>query len=261
MKKTEKFPIFRFTDKEKSEFEDVIVREFTLTIFLNGRELVSLLCSPTELKELALGFLFSEGLLQEKEEIEELVVNQEKGVVWVSTKENKDFVKDLAFKKLITSGGGKGVTFSNIVDTANCRKVNSQMKVLPQEVFDLVRKMQRQSLLFQSTGGVHSAALCNPRDILIFSEDIGRHNALDKVFGQALLKGIKLKDKIVVTSGRISSEILLKAGRHNLPLVVSRSAPTNLAVKLAKRLGITLIGFVRGKRMNVYTGEGRVSLL
>jgi FdhD protein len=105
---------------------------------------------------------------------------------------------------------------------------------------------------------VHSAALCENGKILVFSEDIGRHNAMDKVFGECLMKGIPTEDRLVVTSGRISSEILLKVARRQVPILISKSAPTSLGVKLAERLGITLVGFVRGKRANVYANNWRV---
>jgi FdhD protein len=96
-------------------------------------------------------------------------------------------------------------------------------------------------------------------NILIFSEDIGRHNAIDKIFGKCLLEGIQADDRMIITSGRVSSEILLKAAKREIPIIISRSAPTNLAVKLADKLGITLIGFARGRRINIYTNDWRVS--
>jgi FdhD protein len=105
---------------------------------------------------------------------------------------------------------------------------------------------------------VHSAALCDTKSILVFSEDIGRHNAIDKVFGECLLKDIPIHDRLLVTSGRVSSEILSKAAKRRIPLLISKSAPTNLGVQLANEVGITLIGFVREKRMNVYTHRWRV---
>ena len=106
---------------------------------------------------------------------------------------------------------------------------------------------------------MHSAALCDNRDILVFAEDIGRHNAIDKIFGECILRDIPTDDRIVITSGRIPSEILLKVARRKIPIIISISAPTDLGVRLATDLGMTLIGFVRGKRMNVYTNGWRVA--
>ena len=106
---------------------------------------------------------------------------------------------------------------------------------------------------------MHSAALCDTTNIIVFSEDIGRHNAIDKIFGECLLNDITTDDHIIITSGRISSEILLKVAKRNVPLIVSKSAPTDLGVRLADELGVTLVGFVRGKRMNVYTHAGRIT--
>jgi FdhD protein len=138
-------------------------------------------------------------------------------------------------------------------------KVESQTKISALEVFELVMEFQHRSQIFRTTGGVHSAALCDTKSILVFSEDIGRHNAIDKIFGECILKDIPTDDRIIVTSGRVSSEILLKAVKRNIPLLISKSAPTDLGVKLANDLGVTLIGFVRGKRMNVYSNDWRVA--
>ena len=124
----------------------------------------------------------------------------------------------------------------------------------------MVKKFQMKSELYKTTGGTHSAALSDGENILIFHEDIGRHNAVDKVIGDAFLQQIRLDDKILITSGRVSSEILLKVAKGGIPLLVAISAPTDMAVELANKLGITLIGFARGKRMNVYTHEERIKV-
>ena len=132
------------------------------------------------------------------------------------------------------------------------------MEVPAQDVFTLAGEFQHRSHVFRTTGGVHSAALCDTKSILLFSEDIGRHNAIDKIFGECLLQDIPTDDRLIITSGRISSEILLKVAKRNIPILISRSAPTDLGVKLADDLGITLLGFVRGKRMNAYTNDWRI---
>ncbi len=255
----EYLPIVRVSEKKREVKRDLVIRELPLTIFLNNQELVTLLCSAGDLKNLAVGFLYSEGILQSKEEVRKITLDEENGIIWLETREKKDFVKKLMFKRLITSGCGKGVTFYNVVDNMSCKKVTSQVRISSQEVLSLMKNMQHQSQLFRVTGGVHSAGLCDNKDILVFSEDIGRHNAIDKIFGKCFLEGIKTDNRIIITSGRVSSEILAKIAKRNIPIIISRSAPTNLAVNLANKLGITLIGFARGRRINIYTNDWRVN--
>ncbi len=257
-KEIERFPILRITKQGRSQSEDAVVREFPLTIVLNNQELVTLLCSPTDLKCLAIGFLGSEGLLRSKDEIKKIIVDDQRGVVRVETKEGKDLASELLFKRLITSGCGRGASFYSAAD-ATSQKVESQMQISALEVFALVKEFQHRSQVYQATGGVHSAVLCDTKSILVFSEDIGRHNAIDKIFGECILRDIPTDDRIIITSGRISSEILLKIAKRNIPILISKSAPTNLGLRLANDLGITLIGFVRGQRMNVYTNGWRVA--
>ena len=132
------------------------------------------------------------------------------------------------------------------------------MEVSARNIFTLVSDFQHRSQVYRATGGVHSAALCDTKSILVFSEDIGRHNAIDKIFGECILKDIPTDDRMIITSGRISSEILLKVAKRNIPIIISKSAPTDLGVKLANDLGVTLLGFVRGKRINAYTNNWRV---
>jgi len=127
------------------------------------------------------------------------------------------------------------------------------------EVFALVKQFQHGSQIYLATGGVHSAAMCDRKSILIFSEDIGRHNAIDKIFGKCLLEDIPTAERAVITSGRITSEILHKVAKRGIPIIISISAPTNLGVRIADTLGITLVALVRAKRMNVYTAGWRIA--
>ena len=252
----DKFSILRATRDRIKEMEDIVVKEFHLTIILNDRELVTLLCSPEKLDFLAIGFLFSEGLINTKDDIKGIDLDVEKNLVRVATKKPQKFPKDILSKRLIGSSGGKGASPFAGIDPRS--KIDTSIYVSPSEVLDLVDQFVHRSGLFESTGGVHSAALCDTKSILVFSEDIGRHNAIDKVFGECLLRDIPIHDRLLVTSGRVSSEILSKAARRRIPLLISKSAPTNLGVQLANELGITLIGFVREKRMNIYTHRWRV---
>jgi FdhD protein len=256
---TEKLPLVRITELDREEVEDVVVREYPLTIFLNGQELITLLCSPTNQKYLAVGFLVSEGFIISKDDIKDIVVDSQKGVVRVHTLEGKEQVADVMFKRMITSGCGRGATFYNMADAQGRVNVESQVRISAPDVFVLVREFQGHSRIFKSTGGVHSAALCDNKSIIVFSEDIGRHNAIDKVFGECILNDISTSDRIVVTSGRVSSEIVLKVNKRNIPVLISKSAPTDQGVKLARDMGITLVGFVRGKKMNVYANDWRIA--
>jgi len=258
MDNIERFSILRVTEQGKKDTEDIITQESALTIILNNQELVTLLCSPTDLKYLAIGFLSSEGLLKGKDEIKQIIVDDRRGVVRVETEGDKEFASELLFKRLITSGCGRGASFYSAADAKNQAKVESQIRISAPQVFALVKEFQHRSQVYKTTGGVHSAALCDTKTILVFSEDIGRHNAIDKIFGECMLTDLPTEDHIIITSGRISSEILLKVARRNIPILISKSAPTNLGIRLAADLGVTLIGFVRGKRMNVYTDSWRV---
>jgi FdhD protein len=250
--------MLRFSGDEKKRTDDIVVREFPLTIILNNQELVTLLCTPIHLDYLAVGFLSSEGLLKSKDEINKITVDEKRGVVRIETKQDTKQAGELVFKRLITSGCGRGASFYSAADVAGQIKVESKTGISANEVFELVKEFQHRSQIFRTTGGVHSAALCDTKRILIFSEDIGRHNAIDKIFGECVLKDVPTDGRVTITSGRVSSEILFKTARNNIPILISRSAPTDMGVKLAVDLGVTLIGFVRGKRMNVYANDGRI---
>ncbi len=255
----ETFPIQRVTKEGKEDTEDIVTRELPLTIILNNQELVTLLCSPTDLKYLAIGFLASEGLLKSKDEIRKIMVDDLRGLVRVETEGDNEHASELLFKRLITSGCGRGASFYSAAD-ATGQKVESQMEISADEIFALVNEFQHGSQLYLATHGVHSAALCDRKSILVFSEDIGRHNAIDKIFGRCLLEDIPTDNRIVITSGRITSEILHKVAKRGIPIIISISAPTNLGVRIADNLGITLIASVRGKKMNVYTYGWRVAV-
>ena len=262
MDTVERLPILRVTKEGASEAEATVTKEFSLTIILNNQELLNLLCTPINLDYLAVGFLFSEGLLKSKDEIRKIEVDDERGVVWVETNEDTGLAKDLLFKKrFITSGGGtvKGASFHSAANIQGEGKVESQIVITPHQVFKLADEFRNHSQLFQTSRGVHSAALCNTESILVFADDVGRHNAIDRIFGECILKDIPTDDRIVVTTGRVPSEQLLKVARRKIPIMISLSVATDLGVKLAADYGITLIGSVRDNGMNVYSNRWRVA--
>ena len=255
---TEKFSVLRFTGEDRNSFEEVVITEFPVTIILNDEELVTLLCSPKNLRYMAIGFLSSEGFLSSKDEIKRITVDHQRGVVRVQTVEDKRLGQDVLFKRLITSGCGRGAAFYSTSDTAS-QRVESQMKISANDVFALVNEFQHASKVYLATHGVHSAALCDSKGILVFGEDVGRHNAIDKIFGRCLLEDIPTKERLVITSGRVSSEIIHKVARRSVPIIASISVPTNLGIKAADSLDVTLIGLVRPKRMSVYTNAWRIA--
>jgi FdhD protein len=258
MDNVEVFPIQRVTKEGAEHTEDILAKELPLTIILNSQELVTLLCSPTDLQYLTIGYLSSEGLLKGKDQIRKITVDDQRGVVRVETEGDNEYAGDLPFKRIITSGCGRGASFYSAADIQGQPKLESPTAISPPEAFALVKEFQHRSQVYRTTGGVHSAALCDTKGILVFNEDIGRHNAIDKILGECILRDIPTDDRIVITSGRISSEILLKVAKRNIPILISKSAPTSLGVRLANDLGVTLIGFVRGERMNVYANAWRV---
>jgi FdhD protein len=253
----EKFTILRITPVGRSNTEAVVAREFPVTIILNGQELVTMLCSPKDMDCLAVGFLASEGLLKSRDEIKKIVVDAERGVVRVETTEDKSFGRDM-FTRVISSGGSRGASFYSPAAAAS-QKIESPLKVKAKEVIKLADQFQHYSELHHVTRGVHSAALCDNKSILVFSDDIGRHNAIDKVFGKCLLENITTNDRIMITSGRVSSEILHKMVKRDIPIVITIAVPTNIGVRIANNLGITLIGSVKdSSSLNVYTNDWRV---
>ena len=230
----EQLPIWQVTEKGKNNIADVVVKEFSLTISLNNQEVVTLLCSPQNLDYLAIGFLASEGLIKSKDDIKKIAVDQQRGVVQVATDKDIQPVRQSLPKRVITSGGGRGAPFYPARGQA---KVESDIEISAREVFALIDDFVQRSTVFKATGGVHSAALGDTKSILVFSEDIGRHNAIDKVFGECLLKDIPTAGRLIITSGRVSSEILLKVAKRNVPLLISKVCPYRPGGEVSPRFG------------------------
>lgn len=252
-------PVVRITGNDREETRAVVAGEFPLTVFLNDVELVTLLCTPSHLDKLAVGFLFAEGFLKSKDDIKNLTVNERTGIVRVTRHGEFDLSRELLFKRLITSACGRGAAFYSSADTQNLAKIDSNVTISSFDVFNLLDKFNRSSELFKTTGGVHSAALAEGNDILVFKDDLGRHNAIDKVFGECILRDIPTEDRILISSGRAPSEMVLKAARGKVPVLVSVGSTTDLGIRLADNLGVTLVGFARGKGMTIYTHGRRIA--
>lgn len=254
MRGEKKFEVLSIRDGEGGKAEDKVAVEEPIALYVNGTRLATLLYTPPMAIELAVGHLFSEGLIAGRDDITSLSVR--KGLVLV---EIKGEVPTEFAGRTITSGCG-AVSAAYPANLRQIKKIKGGPEISQERILELADSFRKMSRLFEETGGVHSAALSDGADIIVFADDIGRHNAADKVFGACLMEGIDAAGKILLTTGRISSEITLKAAKNGVAIVISRSAPTSLAIHLAERLGVTLVGFARGKRMNVYTHSQRVEL-
>ncbi len=251
-------PVLKVTGNTVEGIIDEVASELPVRLVLNGEQLVTLLCTPTELEELAVGFLLSEGILRDRSSIKKLEVDEREIAVHIELADlPPDFTK-LFEKRTISSGCGKGVTFTQYQMYADKRIEVKRPLMALDDIRRLLKTFKNISTLYLDTGGVHSAALSDGKEILFFSEDIGRHNAVDKLIGKAFLKTVPVKNKILLTSGRVTSEIMTKAGRNRFPILISRAAPSCMAISYAEDMGITLVGFARGDRMNIYTWPKRI---
>ncbi|UOW68758.1 formate dehydrogenase accessory sulfurtransferase FdhD [Paraclostridium bifermentans] len=249
---TKKYIIQKYQNEEVDEVEDLVVCEYPLTIFLNDQEFITLLCSPKSLKNLSIGFLYSEGIIKSASDIESINIDEKMGYVYIKIKDISKFAKQLYGKRVITTGCGKGSVFYNALDSLKCKSFKKNLDIDYKKLLDIMKIFNKKSELFLETGGVHSVGLIDGECILYFEEDIGRHNALDKIIGSCLIDNVNIEDKAIITSGRITSEIVLKCAKLGIGCIISRSAPTNLAIDTGKKLNIEIIGFARGNKLNVY---------
>jgi FdhD protein len=252
--------VLRYEDGVVQLVEDVIVTEYPVTIILNDQEFATLVCSPENIEELVIGFLASEGIISSFEDIKDLQVIEALGKAIVKTHRVNKLNEMFHSKRYVTSCCGKSrQSFYFYNDARTVKPIETKNKVLSiEDCFRLMEMMQKSSTIFQDTGGVHNAALCDQNGIVLARTDIGRHNALDKIYGYCLQHSISLEDKVIAFSGRISSEILLKVAKMKCGIVLSKSAPTELALRLATELGITAVGFIRNKALNIYTNPERI---
>lgn len=252
-----------FFKRKEEEFlikEDVIVEEKALTLYANDSEIATVVCSPWELEYMSYGFLFSEGILRDIDDVEDFYLDEEKGQAYLEIKGFEENPSGRLFMKRVvnTCCGRSRASFYYSNDALLAKTVDSKIQIKDVQVFTLMEELEEQAVLFKETGGVHSAALTDGKEILSFHQDIGRHNTLDRILGQAKLEKTSLEDKMILFSGRVASEIVLKISKMGIPILISRSAPSSLALDLAEDLGITVIGFARENRFSVYTHPERV---
>lgn len=242
--------IKRYKDGKFEMLSDLVVREVSFIINVNDRRLVSIACLPENLLELAFGFLFSEGIVLHKEEIISHKFIRNDLIINFQLKIPEERI--LSFFQTGEKTSGCGSTLSSTI-SGSCEAF-PKIKLEAENILSQMHKFQLDSILFKQTGGVHSAGLILNNKLTFSADDIGRHNAVDKVAGMALQNNVRLQDSYLICSGRISSEIVKKCIRLDIPLIVSQSAPTSEAIRLGWEYKIYIIGFTRGKRFNIYTG-------
>lgn len=236
------------------EVKGEVVREQPLTVYVNGERFVTLLASPVKLDCLVAGYLWLEKVIASVEDIRRLAVSE------VDGRADVELVRpvELPRERILTSGCGGGITFR--IDPRVFPRLNSPLRVEPHRLFERMKDLYREAVHYRASRGIHGAALADPDRLLFVAEDVGRHNAVDKVAGEALLHGVTTQDRILLSTGRISSEMLLKGARMRVPLVVSRTSPTEMAIGLAEQLGITVVGYLRHDAFNLYAGGQHLSL-
>ena len=246
--------VLRVSKDQCRQTRVALVREVPITIFLNDQEIITLLCTGAHIESLAVGFLKSEGLLQQRSSLERVEIDKNGQAVRVFTSDRTELAEQLFGKRTITSGCGKGTIFYNVLDSLQSQPLTNQLAIRADQVRQLMTELHSRSELYRRSRGVHNCGLADTEKILIFRTDIGRHNAVDMILGECFLNEVDTNDKILVTTGRITSEILIKAAKMQIPMLISRSAATSLSLDLAESLNMTVIGYVRGGSILAYTG-------
>lgn len=242
--------------KKWKSFDSETIVETPVSLTVNGEVWITFMCTPVNLEALAVGFLYNEGIVEKMDEVEDARVCEhgDNVDVWLTHTAEQP----TSWRR--TSGCTGGVTAVDLLAKPNVSLNGNGLKVQPEAIGHLVELLFEAQSLYRETGGVHTSALSDGEKILLAAEDIGRHNTLDKIAGLCLMNDIWPENRILITTGRISSEMLQKAARMNAPILISRTSPSSLSIEMAERYGITLIGYARKHRFNVYSNTQRVGL-
>jgi len=267
-----KVKIFKIKKDKQEEIEDIVLYETPIDLYVNSKPLVNIICLAKDLKELSVGFLFSIGIIESIKDIKEINVNELENSIFVNLRENIKFdIEKLdvnPVSRVVDSTCGISSPWRYIIkeglDKANVTKAihaKDNIKVNANTIFSAIKEMQTKTPLYRETGGCHGAAIFDINgNLLSVKEDIGRHNAIDKVIGEMLLKEHDFENVFLTSTGRLTGDSVLKTIKAKIPIVASLSAAIESGIRLAFAYGITLIGFVRGSRMNIYTYPDRIEL-
>lgn len=259
MEPSAEYPVRRFQDGQFRSIPDPVVTETRIELDVNDGQLrLAMLTLASDLEAMAVGFLVGEGALRDVDDLDTVEYCPDEGRITVRGQFDADVLENITLRWTLGTGCGGGGT-SRDMDSPPYAPVKPGPMITAPRLIELAGEWAGQSDLWRKTGGVHACALCDEGGIILSAQDIGRHNAFDKVVGMAVMEKIDLTDKIVLSTGRLAGEIVSKAVACGLPILASRSAVTSMALKLARRFGVTLVGFMRGGRLNVYTGYERIT--
>jgi FdhD protein len=258
MTKTSRAPTHRVSAMDQNgQLREVrIVGEFPLTLNVDGREVVTLMTLGTHIEKLALGFLRNQRLIENIEQIRSVEVDWETEAVNIATRSGKGIIdwQERLTGRTVTSGCGQGTVFSCTIDKLYEQRL-SPPQLKQSAIIKLMKSVSKHNRVYREAGAVHGCGLCRGTEVLIFVEDVGRHNAADTISGHMWLERIPGKDKIFYTTGRLTSEIIMKAACMEIPVLLSRSGITHMALEMAQDLGIMIIARAKGNRFLVYHGQ------
>tara|TARA_Y100001960_G_scaffold319754_1_gene391556 strand:- start:239 stop:1051 length:813 start_codon:yes stop_codon:yes gene_type:complete len=244
-------------DQNSNLIETKVIKEKALTIFLNNQEIVTLMSIGDHPKYLSVGYLLNQNMLKNSDIIKSIDYDQDINVVVVRTKRKTNYEKILN-KKITTSGCAQGTVFGDIYEKIEKIKLNSKIKIKKNWIYEISKKITLTPSLYLEAGAIHGSVIIKENNPLIYMEDVGRHNAVDKIAGYMFLNKIKASDKIFYTTGRLTSEMVIKTVQMGIPILISRSGFTSWGVELAKKTNLTLIGRARGKRYLTLSGANRI---
>ena len=244
-------------DENGNRVKSKVINEKSLTIFLNNQEIVTLMSIGDHPKYLAIGYLLNQNMLKKNDKISKVEVDKELNVVVVRTKRKTNYENKLK-KKITTSGCAIGTIFGDIYDDIKKTKLKTKKKIKHKWIYEISKKITLTPSLYLQAGAIHGCAIIQNDKPLIYMEDVGRHNAVDKIAGYMFLKKISASNKIFYTTGRLTSEMVIKTIKMGIPILISRSGFTAWGVELAKGSNLTLIGRAKGKKYLVLSGEKRI---
>tara|TARA_B100001123_G_C15290200_1_gene1017193 strand:- start:263 stop:1078 length:816 start_codon:yes stop_codon:yes gene_type:complete len=244
-------------DQDNKSINTRVIKEGALTIFLNNQEIVTLMCIVDHPKYLAIGYLLNQNMIKKNEKIKSIDYDANLNVIVIRTNRKTDYEKIL-MKKITTSGCAQGTIFGNIYDQIKKIKIHSKISIKHEWIYEISKKINLTSSLYLEVGAVHGCVVIHKNHPIIYMEDVGRHNAVDKIAGYMFLKKIKTNDKIFYTTGRLTSEMIIKTVKMGMPILISRSGFTSWGVALAKKTNLTLIGRAKGKKYITLSGHQRV---